>query len=136
MKNQVPNSYDTMVKTQAEVNKQKKVERNARRKVAETWANVSNKTAYKKAAVKYYGAEATYKIENEFFDGIFISLKERHDEKSYRERKRMLRRIVEKRQAQMTHKYVGRTPDCLATYLSRQSTGKSMRTIHKYQQCA
>lgn len=136
MKNQVPNSYGTMVKTQAEVNKQKKVERNARRKVAETWANVSNKTAYKKAAVKYYGAEATYKIENEFFDGIFISLKERHDEKSYRERKRMLRRIVEKRQAQMTHKYVGRTPDRLATYLSRQSTGKSMRTIHKYQQCA
>lgn len=136
MKNQVSITQVRMSKTQAELNKQKQVERIARRKVAETWENVSNRTAYKKAAVKYYGAEAIYKIENEFFDGIFISLKDRHDEKSYRERKRMLRRIVEKRQAQMTHKYVGRTTNRLATYLSRQSTCKSMRTINKYQQCA
>ena len=130
------NQKQEMLHKMAVATERKMAEANARRKVAKSWAYVACGTAYKKAAVKNFGEELAQKIEDELFDGIFLTLKERHDEKSYRVRKRMLRRIVEKRQAQKNHRCVGRTTDRLASYLQRKTAGTCMRRIHKYQQCA
>lgn len=78
---------------------------------------------------------ATRKIEEELFDGIFLSLNERNSKKSYNVQKRILRRIVEKRMAQTTRKNVGRTEGMFANYQLRRSASKSMGDIRKLQNC-
>jgi hypothetical protein len=115
---------------------QKFNEANARRKVAMSWAYVACGKNYKQNALRESEWKLTQKIEKELFDGIFLTLKERHEEKSYRVRKRMLRRIIEKRQAQSAHKCVGRTNDRLGAYLRNKTVGTCIKKIHKHQQCA
>ncbi|MCF0206456.1 MAG: hypothetical protein HUK15_03410 [Bacteroidales bacterium] len=67
------------------------------------WQNVEKSKKYSKAK----GYETTQKIADETMDGIFIKLNDRNEDKSFAVKKRLLRRIVEKRQAQaMQHKCI------------------------------
>jgi hypothetical protein len=109
---------------------------NAQRKVAKSWTHVASGKNHKRNTANESGIKIAQKIDKEFFEKYFLTLKERHKEKSNRVKKRMLRRIIEKRKAQSTHKCIGRTSDRLGAYLSHKMVSTCMKEIYKYQQCS
>ena len=111
-------------------------EANARRKVAKSWALVAQSVKYRKAAAKESCDRLTQILEDELFDGILLNLSGRNSMKSYTCQKRILRRIVEKRQAQKAYRRIGRTESCYANYILRECTNKSMNDLQHYQRCA
>lgn len=79
----------------------------------------------------------TLQMEEELFDGILLNLKGgKACSMSYNRQKRILRRVVEKRQAQQVHHKVGRSFDRFSCHMQRHCTSKSMNTIKRYQMCA
>lgn len=91
---------------QHETTSQKSIERRkakARRKVNESWQRMETTGIYRKAVVTSAGRCTTDRIACEVLDGIFINLNERNRDKSTVMQKRILRCIVEKRQAQAIH---------------------------------
>jgi hypothetical protein len=111
-------------------------EANARRKVAKSWALLAKGVKYRKAAAKESCDRLTLLLEEELFDGILFNLSGRNGMKSYACQKRILRRIVEKRQAQKTYRRIGRTENRYANYILRECTIKSMNDLQHYQECA
>ena len=111
MKQATNNSKDTMNKkaNQKQVMKSKKAEANARRKVNKSWEKVEHTPRYRSASAKEVCDTITKKIEIEVFDGILLNLSIKSQAKSPSVQNRILRRIVEKRQAQANHKKFGRT---------------------------
>lgn len=116
--------------------KRKQSEAKARRKVAEKWAYVASLDVYQRAAAKEACYINTAKIKQECFDGILLNLNERNNKKSYSEQKRILRRIVEKRQAQSTHRNIKRRENRFACYLINSNMSHSMNEIYRYQHCS
>ena len=121
---------------QVAISKSKKKEANARCKLAKRWDIVSNCIAYKKASVKEFSRRTTLLIEEELFDGIFLDLKCCNEDTSYSVKKRMLRRIIEKKQAQAVHRQLGRTDNRFSGYMKRQSFRRCFQEICDYQRCA
>lgn len=111
-------------------------EANARRKVAKSWALVSQGIKYRKAAVKESCDRLTLVLEEELFDGILLNLNGRNGKRSYPCQKRILRRIVEKRQAQSAHRRAGRSDDMFTRQLQRYCASQSLDCLRRYQQCA
>jgi len=111
-------------------------EANARRKVAKSWELVARGVKYRKAAAKESCGRLTQIMEDELFDGILLNLSGRNSMKSYTCQKRILRRIVEKRQAQKAYRRIGRTESRYANYILRECTNKSMNDLQHYQRCA
>lgn len=111
-------------------------EANARRKVAKSWALLAKGVKYRKAAAKESCDRLTLLLEEELFDGILFNLSGRNGMKSYACQKRILRRIVEKRQAQKAHSRIGRTGNRYANYILQECTNKSMNDLRHYQMCA
>lgn len=111
-------------------------EANARRKLAKSWALVTQSVKYRKAAVKESCDRLTQILEEELFDGILLNLSGRNGMKSYTCQKRILRRIVEKRQAQSAHRLAGRSGNMFARQLQRYCTSKSLGFLKRYQLCA
>ena len=99
MKKANPHNQD-MTTTQKITERRRSKEAKARRKVNEDWHRVESTGKYHKAAVRMAGWNTTDRIANEVLDGIFLSLNARNREKSVSKQKRLLRRIVEERQAQ------------------------------------
>ena len=114
----------------------KQVEANARRKVVKAWARLANGTKYQTAAVKDVCERTTLQMEEELFDGILLNLRGKNNVKSYSAQKRILRRIVEKRQAQRTHGKISRTEDCFSRHISRYCVSKIMNNLKSYQMCS
>lgn len=114
----------------------KQANANARRKLAKSWMLLARGVKYQKAATKESCKRTTLNLEEELFDGILLNLREKNSEKSYRVQKRILRRIVEKRQAQQTHRLVGRSEDCFARHILRHCIRKSMNDLNHFQFCA
>ena len=112
----------------------KQVEANARRKVVKAWTRLANGTKYQKAAVKDVCERTTLQMEEELFDGILFQ--DKNNVKSYSAQKRILRRIVEKRQAQRTHGKISRTEDCFSRHISRYCVSKIMNNLKSYQMCS
>lgn len=114
-----------------------RVERKAkiRRRMIKAWSAVRSGVGYKRAAVKESYRETVRNIENEVFDGILLSLSPRNCEKSMNVQMRLLRRIVEKRQAQVAHRYLGRTQDLLTSYTATANTKRCMKELRKRQNC-
>ena len=111
-------------------------EANARRKVAKSWELVARGVNYRKAAAKESCGRLTQILEEELFDGIFLNLKGRNGMKSYACQKRILRRIVEKRQAQSAHRLAGRSGDMFTRQLQRYCASQSLDCLKRYQLCA
>lgn len=116
--------------------KHKRVEASARRKVAEEWHRVEGGQAYQKAAVREACCNTTINLISELYNGIILELNKRNNHKSYGIRKRLMRRIVEKRQVQSIHQRVKRTNDGLARHLHRSSFHNSMRQLQCRLCCA
>lgn len=116
-------------------NKQQ-TEAKARRKINKSWEHVETKRRYKRAATHQACMNTTSIIVAECFDGILLQLNERSDSKSYNYQKRILRRIVEKRQAQSIHHTIGRSRDRFANHMRNHSISKSVKELRKIQFCA
>jgi hypothetical protein len=115
--------------------KRRRAEANARRKVAESWDSLSRGLRYQKAAAREASTITTLNLIDELFDGFFLDLNERNRNKSHNAQQRTLRRIVEKRQAQSTHRRVRRSSNALARHLRRSCANMSMRQLSSYQHC-
>lgn len=102
-------------------------EADARRKVAQKWEYLSHSTKYQSAAAKTSSHSLTQTLKEELFDGIFLNLHGDVANRSYRNQKRTLRRIVEKRQAQSTHRIMGRTEDRYAHYVQHLCISHSIK---------
>ena len=133
MKQATNNSKDTMNKkvNQKQIVKRKKAEDNARRKVNKIWEKVEHTPRYRSASAKYVCDAITRKIEIEVLDGILLNLSIKSQAKSPSIQNRILRRIVEKRQAQANHKKFGRTEDLTSIHISITGTSRCMEAIHK-----
>ena len=117
--------------SQKHVIKNKKAEANARRKVNKSWEDVEHTPRYRSASAKYVCDTITRKIEIEVLDGILLNLSIKSQSKSPSVQNRILRRIVEKRQAQANHKKFGRTEDLTSIYISITGTSRCMEAIRK-----
>lgn len=129
-------SLKMVTSKQEAIAKTKKKEAKARRKLAKRWDIISNGIAYKKASVKEFSRRTTLLMEEQLFDGIFLELKCCNEDISYMAKQRMLRRIIEKKQAQAVHRQIGRTDDRFSGFMKRQSFRRSYKEICNYQRCA
>ena len=73
----------------------------------------------------------TDKIEIEVLDGILLNLNIRSKMKPSKVQDRILRRIIEKRQAQANHKKHGRSEDFTSMHITLACTSKCMKDIRK-----
>ena len=109
--------------------------RKINRNTAKKWAIVGNSMRYKCAAVREASLNSLNDIKEETFDGILIALSSHNSGKSLNVQKRILRRIVEKRQAQIVHRYMRHTDDLTASHLASVYISKCMEMLHQYQKC-
>lgn len=116
--------------------RRKHEEANARRMVAKSWALLAKGVKYQKAAVKESCYRLTSILKEELFDGIFLNLNVRNSVKSYSCQKRILRRIVDKRQAQFVHRLACKSDRRFKEHLQRYYAGQSMDCLQRYHQCA
>lgn len=100
-----------------------------RRKIAKRWDMIARGGSYQKACSREYCQCETSELKDELFDGILINLREKNSKKSYSRQKRILRRIVEKRQAQIVHHIVGKTESRFSNYMSRHCISMSMKQM-------
>lgn len=117
--------------SQKQVIKSKKAEAKARSRVNRNWEKVQNSQRYRYASAKKVCDAITKKIEVEVLDGILLNLSIKSQAKSSSVQNRILRRIVEKRQAQANHKKYGRTEDLTSIHVSITSTSRCMEAIRK-----
>ena len=109
--------------------------RKINRNIAKKWAIVGNSMRYKCAAVREASRNSFDDIKEEAFNGILIALSPHNSGKSLNVQKRILRRIVEKRQAQIVHRYMRHTDDLTASHLASVYISKCMEMLHQYQNC-
>lgn len=136
MENNSNNGQTVMNNTKKTNHKRILAEAKARRKVAKSWEVIARSVKYRKAAAKESCDRLTQILEEELFDGIILNLSGRNGMKSYTCQKRILRRIVEKRQAQSVHRRVGRTRSRYTNHIFRECTNKSMGDLRHYKMCA
>lgn len=110
-------------------NKLKKREADARRRVAQAWAKIGEGKKYRKAAARKASRAITAEICAELFDGILLQLSPRYADRSKTVQKRVLRRIVEKRQAQAMHREIGRSDNLFTSYIAGRASSRCMRTL-------
>lgn len=136
MKNSSNSGHKEMNSPKKANQKRIQAEASARRKVAKSWALVAQSVKYRKAAVKESCDRLTQILEEELFDGILLNLSGCNGMKSYSCKKRIFRRIVEKRQAQSAHRRVGRTDSRYTNHIFRECVKKSLRDLRHFQMCA
>lgn len=110
--------------------KMKEKEARARRKINEDWQRIEATNKYRKAANKSVGMITTDKISSEVLDGILLNLNERNCDKSPSEQKRLLRRIVEKRQAQAIYCKTRNNRDRRFAIAVITNSSKCMERLH------
>jgi len=111
-----------------------KREADARRKVAQAWAKIGEGKKYRKAAAREASRATTAEIRAELFDGILLQLSPSYADRSIAIQKRVLRRIVEKRQAQAMLRETGRSDDLFASYIACRATSRCMRRLRQVAQ--
>jgi hypothetical protein len=111
--------------------KSKEAEANARREVNKSWKKVEYTPRYRSASAKEVYKTITKKIEVEVLDGILLNLSIKSQAKPTSVQNRILRRIVEKRQAQANHKKHGRSDDLTSIHVTITSTSRCMEAIRK-----
>ena len=86
---------------------------------------------YRSASAKEVCDTITKKIEIEVLDGILLNLSIKSQAKPASVQNRILRRIVEKRQAQANHNKYGRTEDLTSVHVSITNISRCMEAIRK-----
>lgn len=96
------------------------------------WERVERTASYRKAAVRELYKTVTGKIKEEVLDGILLNLNSRNREKSMSVQNRILRRIVEKRQAQANHRKNSRSVNSACRYITIACTGRCMNELQRH----
>lgn len=123
-------SKQSMTTTQKIEERHQTKEAKARRKVNEDWQRMESTGKYRKALAREAERNTTDRIADEVLDGIFLSLNTINSRKSVSEQKRLLRRIVEKRQAQALHAKTRKSRDRKTAVTVIMNTGKCMERLH------
>ena len=119
-----------MTVTQKIAERRRAKEAKVRRKANEDWQRIESTGKYRKAVARGAGWNTTDRIADEVLDGIFLSLNARNDEKSASEQTRLLRRIVEKRQAQTIHAKTRNSRDRKTAIAIKSNTSKCLERLH------
>ena len=104
-----------------------------RKKLNRNWQSVEKTSRYRKAVVRAASKAITSWAEDELMDGIFLTLKKRNQDKSWNIKHRLVRRILEKRQAQVAHRVYGHTEDRFMYRTVSLGTSQSYKAIRDYQ---
>ena len=104
-----------------------------RKQALKFWSKIASGLKYKRAATRELYYNTLHEIEDDVYDGIILSLASRNSNKSLNVQKRILRRIVEKKQSQVAHRYYGHTDSRLAQYAASACTKHCMRELYRYQ---
>lgn len=133
MKQTTNNSENTMNKSanQKQAIKSKKTEVNARHKINKSWQEIEDTTRYRSASTRKPCDITTRKIEVEMMDGILLNLNVRNQTKPTSVQYRILRRIVEKRQAQASYKKHGLTEYLTSIHITISTTSRCMQAVRK-----
>lgn len=121
---------------QACAERRKQKEAKARREVNEKWEHMESTPGYRKAANREMYQTTIRKIEVEVLDGNMLNLNVRSQSKPMSVQIRILRRIVEKRQAQANHRKNGRSADLSSVYITISCTSQCMIDIRKKRSAA
>lgn len=105
------------------------------KKESSNWYIMAKNRRYSKAVAKDLCREVTAWAVEECLDGICLNLSDGNCMRSDAVQKRILRRIVEKRQAQANHRRVGRTQSLLASYQEKSCCSSTMAEIHHARFC-
>lgn len=95
------------------------------------WQMLEESNRYKNAVAVVKSRKATSMIKDEVLDGIFLDLNERNQDKSRSVQKRVLRRIIEKRQAQVSARVHGSHAGRYVAYQVGKSTRMCMDSIYR-----
>ena len=95
------------------------------------WMFLETTRNYRRSLAEETGNKTTKALKSELLDGLFITLNDRNSSKSDKEQARLVRRIVEKRQAQAAHHKIGRTDDLYASKVSRGNVCRCMSAIRQ-----
>ena len=105
------------------------------RRLAKAWESTSKMVSYKYASARESNRKIISDAKEMLYDGILLSLSHRNSDKSSPVQQRLLRRIIEKRQAQAIHRIAGRSQDRLARRMTRAYSSRCMRKLYRYQNC-
>ena len=117
--------------SKSEYAKGKKRAAKIRKELYDKWQHMERTARYLKAKnqeMRHYVSQA---IESEVLDGIFIKLNDRNEDKSYPVKKRILRRIVEKRQAQAANRKYGKYNAAFVAATIATNTSQCMAHIER-----
>lgn len=118
---------------QKSAKRMKKKEAKSRRKANEDWQRLEATNKYRRAIIINTCRNTTDRIADEVLDGILLSLNERNSKRSASEQKRLLRRIVEKRQAQALHTKVRKNRDRKSSVAVIDNSSRCMQRLHYLQ---
>lgn len=91
------------------------------------------RTRFTRARVSYRCSETLSDIKEELLDGIFFSLNGEYNDKPRHVQLRLVRQLVERRQAKAVHKIVGHTDSRLKASLVNAAYSQSMMSIEQAQ---
>ncbi|MCM1078329.1 MAG: hypothetical protein NC344_00940 [Bacteroidales bacterium] len=113
----------------------RKADAKIRRNINKRWRMLEKSPRYRSAVTREVFCTTMRKIEVEVLDGIFLNLKMKSREKSPSVQDRILRRIIEKRQAQANHRKNGRSEDLTSVHVSITCTSRCMERIRMKRHC-
>ena len=127
--------YECRLMKEEQHNKRREKEAKARRYEAEKWERAARNNGYRTRSAQESCIRTTHKIADELFDGIFLNLNEHNKNKSPNVQKRILRRIVEKRQAQAAHRNARKSDykSRFTAHMYRRNTGYCMYDLYRLQ---
>ena len=91
-----------------------------------SWLYIQSSEKYRNHVAIETCRRTTESLKLELYDGMSIVLNERNCAKSEKMQKRIMRRIIDKRQAQATHHKLGRTTDMFVPNIERANVSRCM----------
>ena len=134
MKHHNNNKIETTNLKRKKSHTDRETEANARRKINRTWMHVEETSRYRRASSNRLYQSTTSKINDEVLDPVNLNLNLKSRVKSANAQYRLLRRIVEKRQAQANHKKNGRSEDLTSLHYTILCVSRCMVEICSYGQ--
>ena len=122
MMNAVEETAKSSAKSKSTSKRKSKAVKNANK----GWLFVQSSDKYRNHVALETCQKITETLKSKLYDGISIVLSSRNSAKSEKIQKRIMRRIIEKRQAQATHHKLGRTADLFVPNIERANVSRCM----------
>ncbi len=110
-------------------------EAKARRIVAKAWQRKNETLCYRTAAAKELCGKAMAELNQELFDGIQLHLNARNRKKSLSCKKRLVRKIIEKRMSQAVHQVMGHEYGYISKIQAKKYSSICMEAFRNHCTC-